>query len=277
MPGWLPIAHWVHTPHPFLIRFSETMGIRYYGLSYLLGFAAGYWLLSRYYRAGRSPVKTESIMDLMMCLVIGVMVGGRLGHFLLYHPEDLFNPPWAFFLVWQGGMASHGGFVGVIVAAWWFCRSRQLPFLQVTDAIVTTVPAGLGFGRIANFLNGELWGKTSEVPWAMIFEQTGGGLLPRHPSQLYEAALEGLLLFCFIQWRFWRTAVAKTHPGRLSGEFLVAYAVMRILGEVFREPDAGLILGLSRGMFYSLFLALGGVAVVAISRRNSVKSVGRDR
>ena len=271
MLGWLPIAYWVHTPHPFLFRFSETLGIRYYGLSYLLGFVAGYWLLSRYYRAGRSPVETGMIMDLMMYMVIGVMVGGRLGHFLLYHPEDLFNPPWAFFLVWQGGMASHGGFIGVIIAAWWFARSRKLPFLSVTDAVVTTVPAGLGFGRLANFMNGELWGKTTDVPWAVIFEQSGGGIFPRHPSQLYEAALEGLLLFAFMQWRFWKSDVAQRQPGRISGEFLVAYAVLRICSEVFREPDAALILGLSRGMFYSIFLAAGGLVVVAVTSRRGSK------
>ena len=247
------------------------MGIRYYGLAYLLGFVAAGWLLHRYYRAGRSPVETGMIMDLMMYMVIGVMVGGRLGHFLLYHPEDLFNPPWAFFLVWQGGMASHGGFVGVLIGAWWFTRSRKLPFLKVTDAVVTTVPAGLGFGRIANFMNGELWGRTTDVPWAVIFEKSGGGIFPRHPSQLYEAALEGLLLFAFMQWRFWKSDVAQRQPGRLSGEFLLAYALLRTGGEVFREPDAALILGLNRGAFYSLFLAAGGLAVVVVATRQRSK------
>jgi phosphatidylglycerol:prolipoprotein diacylglycerol transferase len=265
MLGWLPMAHLVHTPHPFLVQFTENLGIRYYGLAYLLGFVAAYWLLNRYYRAGRSPVESSQIMDLMMAMVLGVLVGGRLGHFLLYHPEELFNPPWAFFQVWKGGMASHGGFIGVVVGAWWFARSRRLPFLGITDAVVTTVPAGLGFGRIANFLNGELWGKRSDVPWAMIFDQTGGGMSPRHPSQLYEAALEGLLLFAFMQWRFWKSDVTRRHPGRLSGEFLIAYALVRIICEVFREPDAALILGLSRGMFYSLFLVLGGLVVVAVT------------
>lgn len=265
--GWLKTAYWVHTPHPFLVQFTETIGIRYYGLAYLMGFVAAYWLLARYHRSGRSPVTPVMIMDLMMYMVIGVMVGGRLGHFLLYHPEDLFNPPWAFFLVWQGGMASHGGFVGVIVAAWWFTRSRKLPFLRVTDAVVTTVPAGLGFGRLANFMNGELWGKTTDVPWAVIFEKSGGGIFPRHPSQLYEAALEGLVLFAFMQWRYWKCDVAQRQPGRISGEFLVAYAGLRIFSEVYREPDAALILGLSRGMFYSIFLAVGGLVVVAVTAR----------
>ncbi len=269
MLGWLPIAYWEHTPHPFLIRFSETLGIRYYGLGYLLGFVAAYWLLNRYHRAGRSPVAPVQIMDLMMFMVVGVMAGGRLGYFLLYHPEDLFHPPWAFFQVWKGGMASHGGFIGVILAAWWFTRSRKLSFLKVTDVIVTTVPVGLGIVRIANFLNGELWGKTTDVPWGVIFEQTGGGNLPRHPSQLYEAALEGLLLLAFMQWRFWKSDVARRQPGRISGEFLAAYALARVVCEIFREPDAALILGLSRGMFYSLFLAVGGLAVMALAKRRT--------
>jgi phosphatidylglycerol:prolipoprotein diacylglycerol transferase len=139
--------------------------------------------------------------------------------------------------------------------------------LRVTDAVVTTVPAGLGFGRLANFMNGELWGKTTDVPWAVIFEQSGGGIFPRHPSQLYEAALEGLVLFAFMQWRYWKSDVAQRQPGRISGEFLVAYAGLRIFSEVYREPDAALILGLSRGMFYSIFLAVGGLVVVAVTTR----------
>jgi phosphatidylglycerol:prolipoprotein diacylglycerol transferase len=269
MSGWLPLAYWVHTPHPFLLRFSENIGIRYYGLAYLLGFVAAFWLLVRYHRAGRSPMDGGMVGDLMTYLVIGVMVGGRLGSFLLYHPEDLFNPPWAFFLIWKGGMASHGGMIGVVVALWWFTRKREVGFLQVADLIVTVAPLGLFFGRIANFLNGELWGKTTTVPWAMIFSQTGGGELPRHPSQLYEAALEGLLLFAFMQWRFWRTAVAQRQPGRLAGEFLLAYAAVRALGEVFREPDASLILGLSRGTFYSVFLVAGGLALIALAPRRT--------
>jgi phosphatidylglycerol:prolipoprotein diacylglycerol transferase len=260
-------AYWVHQPHPFLIQFSENIGVRYYGLAYLLGFVTAFWLLQKYRRAGRSPLESGDVLDLMTYLVIGVMVGGRLGSFLLYHPEELFHPPWAFFLIWKGGMASHGGFIGVILAMGWFTRRRKLPFLQVTDVVVTTVPAGLCFGRVANFINGELWGKTTDVPWAVIFEKTGGGTFPRHPSQLYEALLEGLLLFGFMQWRFWKSSCARTQPGRLSGEFLVVYSLVRAIGEVFREPDAGLVLGLSRGTFYSLFLLAGGVAVIAFATR----------
>jgi phosphatidylglycerol---prolipoprotein diacylglyceryl transferase len=268
----LPLAHLVHTPHPFLIRFSENFGIRYYGLGYLLGFVGAYWLMRRYHRAGRSPMAPTVVLDLMTYMVMGVMVGGRLGWFLFYHPEDLFNPPWAFFQVWNGGMASHGGFIGVIVAAWLFARSRKLPFFQVTDVIATTVPVGLGIVRIANYLNGELWGKVTDVPWGVIFQATGGGSLPRHPSQLYEAALEGAVLLAFVQWRFWRTTAANLQPGRISGEFLIGYALARIICELFREPDAALILGLSRGTFYSVFVAVGGVVVAAIASRRSGRS-----
>ncbi|MDI1320210.1 MAG: prolipoprotein diacylglyceryl transferase, partial [bacterium] len=170
--------------------------------------------------------------------------------------------------VWEGGMASHGGFAGVVVALWWFTRKRELSMLQAGDLIVTVAPLGLFFGRVANFINGELWGKVAVVPWAVNFKNTGGGNFPRHPSQLYEAGLEGLLLFAYMQVRFWRGSAARLQPGRLAGEFLIAYALLRAVGETFREPDAGLILGLSRGTFYSLFLIVaGGGLIVFASRR----------
>lgn len=262
-------AYWVHQPHPFLIQFSENFGIRYYGLAYLAGFLAAGWLLRAYHRAGRSALDLNGIFDLMTALIAGVIVGGRLGYFLLYHPDELLNPPWAFFLVWKGGMASHGGFLGVVIALWWFTRKRATSMLQVGDLVVTTVPLGLFFGRVANFLNGELWGKMATVRWAVVFENTGGGNFPRHPSQLYEAGLEGLLLFAFIQWRFWKSDCARTQPGRISGEFLIAYALARVICEVFREPDEGvsLILGLSRGTFYSVFLVAAGAGLIAWAAR----------
>lgn len=272
MLGWPSIAYWVHTPHPFLIRFSENFGIRYYGLAYLLGFLAAGWLLHRYHRAGRSPLGLNAISDLMTYIIAGVLVGGRLGYFLLYQPATLIADPAALFRIWDGGMASHGGFLGVIIALFVFARRQRVPFFQISDLIVSTAPLGLGLGRVANFLNGELWGKAADVPWAVIFQQTGGGNVPRHPSQLYEAVLEGFLLFAFLQWRFWRSATVKLQPGRLSGEFLLAYAVARVVCEAFREPDASLILGLSRGMFYSLFMAVGGLAIIATRRGSERKS-----
>lgn len=271
----LPLAYWVHHLSPFLIRFGENFGIRYYGLAYLAGFVTAGWLLVRYHRAGRTPLHPNAAMDLMLALIVGVIVGGRLGYFLLYQPQWLLRDPLALVRVWEGGMASHGGFLGVLVALAWFARKQAVSFLHLGDLVVTTAPAGLFFGRIANFINGELWGKTTDVAWAMIFplsERPGTPvhlIQPRHPSQLYEAALEGALLFAYMQWRFWRSDTARRQPGRLSGEFLMAYAVARAIGELFREPDAGLILGLSRGTFYSIFLIGAGLGLILRSSRKS--------
>jgi phosphatidylglycerol:prolipoprotein diacylglycerol transferase len=265
----VPLAYWTHDLSPFLLRFGENFGIRWYGLAYLAGFVGAGWLLRRYFRAGRSTLDLTAIFDLMTALVAGVIVGGRLGYFLFYQPASLFRDPLILIRVWEGGMASHGGFIGVTVALWWFTRKRPESMLQVGDLVVTTVPVGLFFGRVANFINGELWGKVATVPWAVIFQNTGGGALPRHPSQLYEAALEGLVLFAFVQWRFWQSALARTQPGRLAGEFLIAYSAARAACEVFREPDAGLILGLNRGTFYSVFLVAGGVFLIGLAARRS--------
>lgn len=265
----MPLAYWVHDLSPFLIRFSENFGIRYYGLAYLAGFVAGIFLLHRYWRAGRSPFDLSAISDLMTFIVVGVLVGGRLGYFFLYQTSSLKSDPLILFRVWEGGMASHGGFLGVLIAMVWWARRRGLPFVHVSDLIVTTAPAGFLFGRIANFINGELVGKASNVAWAVIFPNNeidralGRDAVPRHPSQLYAAVLEGGLMLAFMQWRFWKTNVYRDHPGRLSGEYLIAYAVARAIGEMFREPDASLLLGLSRGTFYSLFMLAGGVVLIA--------------
>lgn len=278
------LAFWIHDLSPFLIRFSEHFGIRYYGLAYLMGFLGGLGLLNIYAKKNRSQVPASALSDLIFALVIGVMVGGRLGSFLLYEGwRTLGTDPLAIFRVWEGGMASHGGFIGVAVAMAWYARSRKLPFLHLADLVVSVAPLGLLFGRIANFINGELWGKVTEVPWAMIFpasapEGTPVELIPpRHPSQLYEAGLEGLLLLAFMQWRVWKTEVLKQHPGRLAGEFLLAYAAVRMVGEIFREPDAGidLIFGLSRGTFYSVFLiaAGAGLIVYAMKKKTAPQSV----
>ena len=233
----------------------------------MLGFLVAAWLLGRYAAAGRSQLPREKIPDLIVALVLGVMIGGRIGSFVLYHPEQLAADPLSFFRVWEGGMASHGGMAGVAVALAWFARANRIPFLHLADLVVSVAPAGLLFGRIANFINGELWGKAADVPWAVIFSTTGGGPLPRHPSQLYEAALEGAVLLALMQWRFWRSGVVKKNPGRLAGEFLLAYALLRMLGEIFREPDAALILGVSRGTFYSVFFIAAGAALMLHSLR----------
>jgi len=256
------LAVWVHQPHPFLIQFTESIGIRYYGLAYVLGFFGGAWLLHLAARRGRLRVSPERISDLMVALVAGVLIGGRLGYFLLYHPEDVWRDPFILLRVWEGGMASHGGFIGVTLALGWFARRERISLWHLGDAVVAAVPLGLMLGRIANFLNGELWGRVTDVPWGVIFAATGGGPEPRHPSQLYAAALEGALLLGYGLWRYWRTDVVMREPGRLGGEFLVGYAIVRAIGEQFREPDAPVIAGLTRGTFYSIFVLVAGVILI---------------
>ncbi len=261
-------THWVHDLSPFLIQFSEKFGIRYYGLAYVLGFVVAGWLLHRYAKAGRSQIKGEAITDLMTYIVVGVLVGGRLGYFVFYETGWLLRDPLVIFKVWDGGMASHGGFIGVFLAVWWWARRRGIAWLHVGDIIASTAALGLFFGRIANFINGELWGKVTQFKYAVIFPAsmppgTPVALIPpRHASQLYQAALEGALLFAFIQWRFWKTDLVRTQPGRIAGEFLIAYAILRMVGEHFREPDASLFFGISRGAFYSIFLIAAGLVLI---------------
>jgi phosphatidylglycerol---prolipoprotein diacylglyceryl transferase len=272
-------THWVHDLNPVLISFSENFGIRYYGLSYALAFIIGMLLLALYRKKGRSGLTSDQEMSLIWAGALGVFIGGRLGYMLLYQLREFSQEPWILFKVWEGGMASHGGFLGVLIAVWWFCRKEKLAFLPISDMMCTLVPQGLMLGRIANFINGELWGKVSDVSWAVIFPLSGDGevlvseIPARHPSQLYEAALEGLLLLVYCQFRFWKTDVVKTNPGRLSGEFLVLYAIVRVFGEFFREPDASLILGMSRGIFYSVFIAVGGAGLIYFTFKSPKKAL----
>jgi len=254
-------AYWTHDWDPFLIQFSDHFGIRYYGLAYLLGFVTAGWLLHRYARTEKSHLPEAQVIDFMTAIVIGVFAGGRLGYFLFYQTDTIMHDPLSLLRVWEGGMASHGGFLGVACALVWFARSRRISGFHLADLIASTTAAGLLFGRVANFINGELWGKPASVAWAVIFPASGN-LIPRHPSQIYEALLEGVLLLAFAQWRFWKTDIVLRHPGRLAGEFLIAYAAVRAFGEMFREPDADLILGLSRGTFYSVFLIGGGLWMI---------------
>jgi phosphatidylglycerol:prolipoprotein diacylglycerol transferase len=269
----MPLAYWVVRFSPFLGPHWGNFGIRYYGLGYLIGFAAAWLLLRAYDRAGRSCVAPEKIGDLVLACVVGTLLGGRLGYFLLYEPSAFLHPL-ILLRVWEGGMASHGGMIGVALGVAWFTRQEKLPFLEVGDLIVSTAPIGIFVVRVANFINGELWGKVSDVPWAMVFPRSAEPgtpdfqIAPRHPSQLYEAGLEGLLLLVFMQLRFWKTDVTRTQPGRLSGEFLLAYALVRVFCEWFREPDEGVrpIFGLSRGTFYSLFLVAIGLGLIVHAR-----------
>ena len=264
--------YWVHDLDPFLFQFSENFGVRYYGLAYALGFLAAIWLLSIFCKQGKAALTPEEQSLTITAIMLGVLVGGRLGYMFFYAFQDMVHRPWSIFEVWKGGMASHGGFIGVVFACWWTSKKLKINFLQLGDILCPLVPLGVFLGRIANFINGELWGKITNVSWAVIFPQSapiGTSLeliFPRHPSQLYAAVLEGLLLLIYSHWRFWRTGVLAL-PGRLTGEFLAFYAVVRIFGEQFREPDAPLILDLSRGSFYSLFLLAAGVFLILRSRK----------
>ena len=271
--------YWVHDLDPFLWQFPDAFsnwgpgGIRWYGIAYLAGFITAFFLLKLYHRRKRSPYDGEQIMNLMTFLVLGVLLGGRIGYALLYRWNEFMEDPLILLRVWEGGMASHGGFIGVCIAILWYARySKQSP-LPIGDLIVSVVPPGLFFGRIANFINGELWGRTTEVSWGILFPKAPGFLegVARHPSQLYAATLEGLCTFVFVQWRFWKSDVTRRAPGRLTGEFLIAYAIARIANEFFRQPDASLVMGMSRGQFYSLFLISGGFILIRIAETRAKK------
>ena len=278
--GGLTERYWVQDMDPIMIHFTKDFGIRYYGVAYMMGFLAGFLLLHFASKRGNSPLTVGQNADYLFALVIGVVVGGRLGYFLLYGWEQFIHDPLVLFRVWEGGMASHGGFIGVILAMMWFAHSRKVSFWKLSDLTCMITPPGLFFGRIANFINGELWGKETDVPWAMIFPNSAepgtplGQIMPRHPSQLYEAGLEGIVLFTFVAWRFLRGKTREVAPGRIAGEFLVAYAILRIIGEIFREPDVGVlpILGLSRGTFYSILTGVAGVVIVILAERRARRS-----
>lgn len=277
-------SHWVHDLDPFLFRFPEWLqigpveGIRWYGLAYVAGFVIAAFLLHLYWKRGKSPLGPSAQSNLLIAGFLGVLIGGRVGYMLFYDLPGFLDDPLILFQPWRGGMASHGGFIGVTIALVWYSRAHGITLRRLGDIGCTLVPPGLMLGRIANFINGELWGKVSDVSWAVIFPKSASveGLPPvliepRHPSQLYQALTEGLLLLIYVQWRFWRGK--NLAPGQLAGEFLIGYAIARIVSEVFREPDAGvpLILGLSRGQFLSVFLLLAGIGVIiwARSRRDN--------
>ena len=165
-------------------------------------------------------------------------------------------------------MASHGGFIGVFIATLWYAKKSGQSVKPIGDLIVSVVPPGLFFGRIANFINGELWGKTTEISWGVLFPKAPDFAMSvaRHPSQIYAAIAEGLIPFLYVQLRFWKSSIIQKYPGHLAGEFLILYAIARIFNEIFREPDASLLMGISRGQFYSIFLILAGIIVVLWSR-----------
>jgi phosphatidylglycerol---prolipoprotein diacylglyceryl transferase len=259
------------------------VAIHWYGLTYLLAFGLFMWLARLRLRhppyASAAPgsalsMTARDVEDLLFFGVVGVVVGGRLGYCLFYKPSYYLQNPLEILAVWQGGMAFHGGMLGVIVAMLVFARLRGKPWLAVTDFIAPCVPTGLAAGRLGNFINGELWGRTSDasVPWLMVFPQSGS-LLPRHPSQLYQLALEGLLLFAVLWWlaRGKRGADGQRRArplGFVSGAFLLGYGALRFLVEFFRQPDSYLGLlaaGLSMGQWLCVPMLLAGAALLGWS------------
>lgn len=211
-----------------------SLQLRWYGLMYLAGFGLG-WMLGRW-RASRpgSGWTGPDVDDLLTCVMIGIILGGRLGYVLFYDLPVYINDPMEIVRIWNGGMSFHGGLLGVLGAFWYFARTRGRTFLEVSDFIAPLIPQGLFFGRLGNFINGELWGKVSDVPWAIVFP--GAGPLPRHPSQLYEAALEGLLLFIMV----WVFSLKPRKVGAVSGLFALGYGVFRFAVEFVRMPDVQL-------------------------------------
>ncbi|HET6829685.1 MAG TPA: prolipoprotein diacylglyceryl transferase [Ramlibacter sp.] len=242
------------------------VAIHWYGLTYLAAF--GLFMLLALLRLRHQPYASitgpgawsrRDVEDMLFLGVLGVIVGGRLGYCLFYKPGYYLSNPLEIFMVWKGGMSFHGGMLGVIVSQWWFAHSRSKPFLQVMDFVAPCVPTGLAAGRLGNFINGELWGREADasLPWAMVFPQSGSNL-PRHPSQVYQFLLEGLLLFIIL----WLYARKERKQGQVAAVFLVGYGVFRFTAEYFREPDAHLgvlALNMTMGQWLCVPMILFGV------------------
>lgn len=244
------------------------LAVHWYGLMYLLGFACFIWLgKQRLALLQRPGWDAKFLDDLLFFGVLGVILGGRLGEVLFYNPGYYFSHPFKILAVWEGGMSFHGGFLGVLVAMWLFAYSRKIVWLELMDFIAPLVPLGLGAGRIGNFINGELWGRPTDVAWGMIFPNVDN--VPRHPSQLYEFALEGLALFALL-WLY----SSKPRPvGAVSGLFLIGYGSFRFLAEFTRNPDDGVFglmtLGVSMGQWLSLPMIVIGIAMLWYSSRRT--------
>lgn len=245
------------------------LAVHWYGVMYLIGFALFYLLGLYRCREPWRGVSRSGLDDLLFYGMIGVIAGGRLGYAFFYQPEYYLSHPLQVFALWEGGMSAHGGFLGVICALIYFSCKSKTPLLKVGDFVSPLIPLGFFFGRLGNFINGELWGRiaSKDLPWAMIFPQSGESV-PRHPSQLYEAGLEGILLFAVV----WFYSIRKRPQGAVSGLFLAGYGAARFAVEFFREPDAYLglrALDLSRGQWLSLPMIVFGLGLMIYAYRHS--------
>ena len=230
--------YWVDRLNPWVVRFGNGFGIRWYGLAYLAGFLLAGSIFSRWARKGRLPIGEEEVTTFTLYAAMGVMIGGRLGYCLFYNLHEVMHHPLEILALWDGGMASHGGIAGLVLAIWLFARRRGVSALVLLDAAAAVGPLGIALGRIANFVNGELWGRPANVPWAVIFPQAplvNDVEVPRHPSQIYAAGIEGMLLFLVAQWVFGRSS----RSGLTTATVLVAYGTGRFIDEFWRQPDVG--------------------------------------
>ncbi len=312
-------AYYLHRLNPVILKLTDSIQLRWYGLAYVAGFFAGYLLLRWWARRGVGVLKENEVADFITyAAIFGVLIGGRLGYMLFYDFHNFVSDPIRLFKPWEGGMASHGGILGLVIFTYYWSRTRKVSWTGLGDNLVVAAPIGLFFGRIANFINGELYGRATSVSWAMQFPEEvakwregdprvlevdkllaahplpAGSpdmnfveatkvlartnddfaskladiLTPRHPSQLYAAALEGLALFAILF--FVREKWPRAPHALLTAIFFIAYAVFRITDEMFREPDR-YIMGLTEGQFYSTFMILIGLAFLALAIRNGRK------
>jgi phosphatidylglycerol:prolipoprotein diacylglycerol transferase len=265
-------------PDVFSIGFFT---LRWYSLAYIAGILLGWWYLLKLLDQPGAPMARRHADDLVFYATLGIILGGRIGYVLFYAPQMLLNPL-QILKLWDGGMSFHGGVIGTSLAIILFARNNKLDWLRIHDFVACCVPFGLFFGRLANFVNGELWGKPSDVAWAIVFPRTVPFGLPdpaRHPSQLYEAGLEGILLFALLWFAFWRTR-ARYEPGKLVGTFLVGYGLARFTVEFFREPDSQLrafaeATGLHMGQWLCVPMIAGGAYLIttAKGRRTRIEPI----
>lgn len=248
------------------------LAIRWYGVMYLIGFAASYFLVKEQIKKRGLPLSSDFLESLFTYIILGLVIGARLGYVLFYDLSAYLNHPLEIFAVWHGGMSFHGGLIGSVVCGVWYCKRSRADVWRVADLVSATAPIGLGMGRLGNFINGELYGRVTDMPWGMIFPN--GGLLPRHPSQLYEFFLEGVALFAVL----WIMKDRVRRSGVLLSLFIMLYGVIRFLVEFFREPDSqlGFVLGhFTMGQVLSTCMVLGGLVLFLARQREPTARTGR--